>query len=155
MIINSKFFIIIGLASCCSKCPASDLPCEGKERYELKLVSVFQGQNINTIMFWKSIQNILRYTCARGLCLDDVSDQPNGNQICSINYGSLESAQNYCYLYKCDKIIQYDFNGSGKTLYLHGYSLESKSLWFVNNYFLILCTNIIHKYSISDRQLNF
>merc|ERR1719259_142296 len=82
MLLSSKFFVLIGLASCCSSCPGSD---------EQK-----------------------RYTCAHALCLEKPTWSETGNRICSINYDSLQSAQYYCHMYKCDKIIQYEFNGSDK-----------------------------------------
>jgi len=86
MIKRLNFLILIGFTFCCSNCPSSDLPSFDDERY----------------------------TCAHAVCIVDSSSQPNGNQICSVNYESLASAQYHCYIYKCDKIIQYNFHGSEK-----------------------------------------
>ena len=45
--------------------------------------------------------------CARGGCLTDYQYQPNGNQMCLINYESQVHAWNACRKFQCDLIVKY------------------------------------------------
>ena len=51
------------------------------------------------------------------MCLEDSSSQLNGNKICSTNYDSLQDAESDCFKYKCDVIIEYEFDDSGKIVF--------------------------------------
>jgi len=86
MILSFKFFILFGLAFCCSN-NANSVP------------PPLQDEG---------------FTCAYAFCIEQTTIQPNGNKMCSQNYASLQDAQYYCHRYQCDAIIQYDFNGSDK-----------------------------------------
>ena len=45
--------------------------------------------------------------CARGGCLTSYHYQPNGNQMCLVNYESLVHAWNACEKFQCDLIVKY------------------------------------------------
>ena len=45
--------------------------------------------------------------CARGGCLTNNQFQPNGNQMCLVNFESQVLARNACEKYQCDLIVKY------------------------------------------------
>ena len=50
--------------------------------------------------------------CASGGCIFNHGYQPNGNQMCMVNYDSLEVASESCSHFRCDLIVKYrDWRG--------------------------------------------